>query len=274
MRSPFPGMDPYIEACELWEDFHQKLIGEIEQALANSVPDNYSVRLGERSYVVLTTTDKKNQPREYRAQADVAITRRADDRATAGAQQTAVLVEEEEAEESVSMRALVAEEHRESFIEIRQLHAERRLVTTIEILSPSNKRPSTLGREQYWRKRQAHLEGMANFVEIDLLRGGTRMPMEDQWPASPYYLLVSRREKAPQCTVWPVQSVRPLPKISVPLEQPDPDVPLELQPMIEAIYQRSRYEHDIDYSQPCQPPLSPAEAAWLEQRLKQLHGET
>ena len=30
MRSPFPGMDPYIEACGLWGDFHQDLIGAIK----------------------------------------------------------------------------------------------------------------------------------------------------------------------------------------------------------------------------------------------------
>ena len=272
MQSPFPGMDPYIEASGLWEDFHDSLIAEIKWALSASIPDRYVVRSGERSYVVLTTTDKKDQPREYRTQVDVAITRRADDRAATGVQQTAALVEVDEAEEPVSMRALVAEEHRESFIEIRQLHAERRLITTIEILSPSNKRPNTLGYEQYWRKRQAHLEGMANFVEIDLLRGGTRMPMEDQWPASPYYFLVSRREKAPLCTVWPVHCVRPLPKIPVPLEQPDPDVPLELQPLIAAIYKRSRYEQDIDYSQPCQPPLTQSESTWLQQRFEQCAG--
>ena len=26
MKSPFPGMDPYIEACGLWGDFHSHLI--------------------------------------------------------------------------------------------------------------------------------------------------------------------------------------------------------------------------------------------------------
>lgn len=39
--SPFPGMDPYIEACDRWEDFHCKLISEIEHALAQAVPDRY-----------------------------------------------------------------------------------------------------------------------------------------------------------------------------------------------------------------------------------------
>ncbi len=40
MPSPFPGMDPFIEACGLWEDFHPKLIAEIERALAAVVPQN------------------------------------------------------------------------------------------------------------------------------------------------------------------------------------------------------------------------------------------
>jgi Protein of unknown function (DUF4058) len=29
MKSPFPGMDPYIEACGLWEGFHSHLIDKI-----------------------------------------------------------------------------------------------------------------------------------------------------------------------------------------------------------------------------------------------------
>jgi hypothetical protein len=33
-ESPFPGMDPYIEACGLWEDFHGDLIAEMKRALA------------------------------------------------------------------------------------------------------------------------------------------------------------------------------------------------------------------------------------------------
>src|SRR5437764_455214 len=56
MASPFPGMDPYIEACGLWEDFHAKLIGEIERTLAPILPSRYVVRAGERSYVVLAPT--------------------------------------------------------------------------------------------------------------------------------------------------------------------------------------------------------------------------
>ena len=38
MPSPFPGMDPYIEECGLWEDFHGSLIHEIKITLARAAP--------------------------------------------------------------------------------------------------------------------------------------------------------------------------------------------------------------------------------------------
>ena len=53
MKSPFPGMDPYIEACGLWGDFHHDLISEIKHALARAAPERYLVRAEERSYIVL-----------------------------------------------------------------------------------------------------------------------------------------------------------------------------------------------------------------------------
>ncbi|MGC8643010.1 MAG: DUF4058 family protein [Isosphaeraceae bacterium] len=44
MSSPFPGMDPYIEACGLWGDFHDGIISEIKNALAESAPERYLIR--------------------------------------------------------------------------------------------------------------------------------------------------------------------------------------------------------------------------------------
>jgi hypothetical protein len=93
------------------------------------------------------------------------------------------------------------------------------------------------------------------------------MPMEDEWPDSPYYVLVSRKPAAPQCTVWPASCLRPLPEIPVPLSPPDADVMLALQPMIEAIYGRSRYALDIDYRQRCRPRLDAAHVQWLQEHL-------
>jgi hypothetical protein len=110
--------------------------------------------------------------------------------------------------------------------------------------------------------------GGVSLVEIDLLRGGERMPMLDPWPASPYTLMVARAKQADRCLVWPAHFEKPMRTIPVPLAKPDADVPLDLQPMIEAIDQRSRYDVSIDYTRPAEPPLGPEETAWLEQCLR------
>jgi hypothetical protein len=153
----------------------------------------------------------------------------------------------------------IAKEFKEFFVEIYEFQPERRLVTCIEVLSPSNKRPSTPGWDLYQRKRQALLLGEANLVEIDLLRTGTKMPMLDSWPRSAYALLVSRRDSSGYCRVWPASYDRPLPRIPVPLSAPDPDLVLDLQPMVAEIYALRGYSQDIDYTKPLQPPLSEEE---------------
>ena len=192
MPSPFPGMDPYIEACGLWGDFHDKLIGELERSLAAALPPRYVTRIRERTYIEWID--------------------------------------------------------RELFLEILELDPQRRLVTAIEVLSPTNKRTGTVGWQQYENKRHVFLQGHANLVEIDLLRGGRRRGMRERWPDSPYYVLAMKKQQAPACRVWPAFMTAPLPEIAVPLAPPDDDLPLPLQPLVDAIYARSRYEVDIDYS--------------------------
>jgi hypothetical protein len=264
MRSPFPGMDPYIEAFGLWEDFHSKLIGEMERTLASAVPDRYVVRTGERSYVAIGGPSG-DEGHEFLPDVALASARgpQEGDRPAAA---TPVATEGEPA--PVLMQALLKAEYREVFLEIHQTDPQRRLVAGIELLSPSNKRPGTKGWRLYNRKRQVYLCGLAHFVEIDLLRRGRRMPMVSDWPDSPYYLLICRKPEAPRCTVWQGHFLRPLPPIPIPLAAPDPDITLALQPLVEAVYARSHYDRDIDYRQLLRPPLSPAEQAWLEERLR------
>jgi hypothetical protein len=270
MRSPFPGMDPYIESFGLWQDFHSKLIGEIERTLSSVLPERYVVRTGERAYVAIGSSSG-DAGHEFLSDVVVASTRGPD----AGGSSVAETPGAAEPETApVLMQALFQAEYREVFLEIRQTEQERRLVTGIEILSPSNKRPGTKGWRLYQRKRQVYLRGLAHFVEFDLLRRGRRMPMADRWPGSPYYLLVCRKQEAPRCTVWPAHFVRPLPDLSIPLAAPDPDITLALQPLVNAVYARSHYDRDIDYRRPLNPPLCPTDAAWLEERLEGLHRST
>jgi hypothetical protein len=270
MKSPFPGMDPFIEACGLWEDFHTHLIEKIYEELADTVPERYIVRTGERSYVVLTDA---NGNKSYPFRPDVGVAASSLRERSSPQEGAAALAEAATEPAPVTLRAFVEEEYRESFVEIYDSDPEQNLVSCIEVLSPSNKRRGSEGWNLYLRKRQGLLLGAANLVEIDLLRGGQRMPMLDPWPEAPYTLLVSRREKAPRCCVWPAHFLRPLPGIVVPLAKPDPDIPLNLQPMIEAIYTRSRYHRSIDYAKPLMPPLAAEESVWLEQQRSAQRGQ-
>ena len=264
MKSPFPGMDPYIEASGLWADFHDDLIAEIKRSLAARLPERYFVQTGERSYVVIAGTDEKETKPIY---PDVGIEKSPpESRAPKGG--AVALAEPVLDTGSVTMQAFIDEHFRENFIEIYEAVPGPRLVTCIEVLSPLNKRSGKKGWKLYLRKRNALLLGKANLVEIDLLRGGRRMPMIQQWPKSPYYLLVGRESHVPYCRVWPAYFDRPLPEIPVPLASPDPDLSLALQPMIEAVYERSRYARRLDYTKPLTPPLCPKETAWLAERLR------
>ncbi len=262
MPSPFPGMDPFIEACRRWEDFHPLFIGEIHRILAAAIPERYFVSLGRRSYIVLAGMEGE----EFKPfLPNVAVATPA---AESSAQRTSTAVAEIVETEAVSMEAFIEMEFRETFIEIHELDPEERLVTCIEVLSPSNKRRGSKGWKRYVRKRNALLLGKANLVELDLLRGGSRMPMMTPWPDSPYTLLVCREQRAPTCEVWPAHFRRPLPTLRIPLAPPDEDVQLDLQPLLATIYTRSRYDRRLDYTRPLQPALSDDDSAWLAEQLR------
>jgi hypothetical protein len=256
-------MDPYIEAGHSWRDFHDHLIVGICEVVNDALPSGYIARIGARSYIALVESDEKT---ERHFEPDVQVTQpraRKPSRAKNGGSMAATLDGE-----AVTLRAFIDEEFKEIFIDIFELEPDRRLVTSIEVLSPSNKKRGAPGWKKYLRKRQSLLLGKANLVEIDLLRGGTRMPMLDPLPDSPYYILVAREEKAPWCRVWRAFFDQPLPTIPIPLSKPDPDIPLALQPLVDSIYQSSRYYVDINYSRPLTPPLTNEQVAWLEQQLK------
>jgi hypothetical protein len=79
---------------------------------------------------------------------------------------------------------------------------------------------------------------------------------------------VGQQSRVPYCRVWRAHVHQTLTVIPVPLANPDPDVPLALGPLIQSVYERSRYARRIDYTKPLAPPLPPKEAAWLQGRLR------
>lgn len=146
------------------------------------------------------------------------------------------------------------------------------LVTAIEILSPYNKHGE--GREEYRQKRSRRLRTSVHLVEIDLLRGGYPPATEVVSPSLPgghYVLLVNRHHTGDPrrlSEIWPAYLNQPLPVIPVPLLDPDPDAPLDLNAAIRAVYARAGYDWRLDYTQLVpDPPLRAEMATGLDQRL-------
>ena len=151
-------------------------------------------------------------------------------------------------------------------IEIRDV-ARRRLVTLIEILSPANKRNG--GALDYWRRRRDLLDRKVHLLELDLLRGGERIPLWGELPPAAYYIMLSRANDRPATEVWPVALAQPLPPTPVPLLPPDADLTLDLQGAVAACFDLVHYERLLDYTAaPPPPPLAADEMAWVEATLQ------
>jgi hypothetical protein len=50
MPSPFPGMDPYLEAPEFWSEVHSRLTIGIADALAPVLRPRYRVAVGKQKF--------------------------------------------------------------------------------------------------------------------------------------------------------------------------------------------------------------------------------
>ncbi len=258
MPSPFPGMDPYIEDPEVWSDFHADLAAEIRAALNQAVQPRYVARMIPRVTYELIEIGERRSVRP-----DVGIWQsQPTSGVTAGG--TAVLAAAAPVDSLIPMEVPL----RLYSVEVRET-GTMRLVTAIEILSPVNKRPSHEAYHDYRRKRQEIFRSSAHLIEVDLLRGGERPPLEAPVPSAPYYITLSHADHRPHVKVWPIQLWEQLPPIPVPLLAPDPDVPLDLGAVVSAIYERGAYSLLIDYRQPPPlPALSDVEAAWVDEHLR------
>jgi hypothetical protein len=158
------------------------------------------------------------------------------------------------------------------FLEIRD-GRDRRLIAVIEVLSPTNKGGG--GVRQFDRKRRETMTTPVHWIEIDLLRAGTRFP-----PAagvSDYCVVLKRGDQSlePEATeflVWYINLRDPLPTIAVPLSPAVPAVTLDLGTVLELLYARY-YEGRLDYAGPAPPPpLASADAQWLAEQLQRWQG--
>ena len=254
MPSPFPGMDPYLEGSE-WQSVHAELSAEITRQLAPKLSPKYVAR-SMRRFATETPDDIAITVGDIYP--DVSVTEVVGD---GGKISDAVGVVTAPLQLATVMPVRVPQ----ISIEIRDV-ANRELVTAIEVLSPTNKRGE--GYREYLDKRRRLLLSTAHLIEIDLLRMGRRVPMQQALPAAPYFVIVSRWERRPIVDVWPIQVDMRLPVVPVPLLAGDPDVTLDLQSALAMLYDTLRYDLSIDYARPPEVPLEGATAAWATERLR------
>ena len=256
MPSPFPGMDPYLERH--WGDVHTSLVTYARDRLQQLLPGDLRARVEERVVVSQWERSRSIFP-DVRVIETARISRRSGRRGTAAVVAEPLVID-------------VADElETQRFVEIREVSPESRLVTVIEVLSPTNKRPGD-GQEQYLRKQQELRQAGVSLVEIDLVRDGdwvVAVPIDALEPKvrTPYRVVVRRGWRRLQAEYYAISLSDRLPTIKVPLRPTDSDVPLDLQALLDQCYENGGYS-DIDYTRPPEPRLPATAARWAAQLLR------
>ena len=253
MRSPFPGMDPYLEHPALWPGVHNRLLTAIADELSPRVAPRYFVDIEQRAYpfdandlsligvadVVVGARDRPvGRPAGPEPAAEVAV---------------------------LDVEVPMLDEARQTYLELRDVR-HGTLVTVFEILSPANK-SHPKGREQYEVKREQIFESATHLVEIDLHRAGKPMPLARPTPPSDYRILISRGDRRPRARLYAFSVRHAIPSIPVPLLPGDDEPELDLNSVLHALYDRARYDLRLDYGKPPVPPLPEADAAWARDRI-------
>lgn len=257
MEKPFPGMDPYLETPSLWPDVHHRLITAISDQISGKLPDQYTAAI--TPYIALESIEIA--PRRRAIVPDIGVLGRdfGDDGGVAIAVTAAPL--------TIGVEMEIPTRYAQ--IDLRTVEGDL-LVTSIELLSPVNKRPGVDGLDAYAKKRRELFDSTAHLFEIDLLRAGQRL--DKRLPADPYFMFCSRSYKRPGIDVWPLALRAPIPRVAIPLRYPDPDIVLDLGQALRQVYANAHYERRIDYSAlPPAPDFSAEDLAWIDAQLRE-HG--
>ena len=261
MRSPFPGMDPYLEAH--WRDVHPRLVTYACDALQPRLPPDLRARMEERVFIEASDSDGRGVYPDVRVVEKVRA-------ATTGLPVGGPAAAGVAVAEPLVIH-IADEPASQGYIEVVDVGSGGRVVTVIEVVSLANKRPGE-GQDLYLQKQRDRRQARVSLVEIDLLRAGRRIlavPPARVPPShrTPYAVCVSRAQRPGTFELYRAPLREPLPAIAVPLRDGDPDAPLDLQALIDRSYENGRYD-DIDYGREPDPPLDPEDAAWTAELLK------
>jgi hypothetical protein len=262
MPSPIAGMDPFLEDPAIFPDLHDSLILELRNAINAQLPPPYYASSASRVWV---------EPTQRRVEPGVNVLR---PERPGGGPATGLAGATAVARPPVVVR-IPLEEFRETYLDIYAMPGNERLVTSIEVLSLTNKISSGEGRPLYFQKQREVLRSKVNLVEIDLLRGGkhtTAVRLEDALAkAGPfdYHVCVRAFEEPTDFVTYPISLGEPLPVVAIPLLPGDGFVSIDLQPLLDRCYDTGHYERRVRYGEWAPvPPLRPEQAAWVEQVLR------
>jgi hypothetical protein len=173
-------MDPYLENPDLWPEVHSRLLVAIADALGPKLRPKYRVAIEKRVYEDVTEGLVIGRP-------DAAILPTANREPLQPEGNPAVAVVEAVGVkpitvEPITVELIMPELIQERYLEIREMGTGQ-VVTTLELLSPSNKRLGR-GRQEYLQKRSKIFAGQTHLVEIDLIRGFQPLPLQGTYPPS------------------------------------------------------------------------------------------
>ncbi|MEG3940208.1 DUF4058 family protein [Microcoleus sp. S36b_A3] len=253
MPNPFPGMNPYLERPDFWPEVHHLLIGMIQESLVPQLVPKYRVAIEKRIYEL-----KGEQSLLVGMPADVSILCNP----VSPNPTTSNVAVATRTTEPLKIRLAMSEEVREGYLEVIDM-ATKEVVTVIEVLSPANKRPGK-GREMYEEKRDKIFGSRTNFVEIDLLRGWEPLPVLDNDIAAHYRILVSRSNQRRRADLYVFNLQDAIPCFPLPLREGDVEPIVDLQALLNTVYDRAAYDITLDYTAQLMPPLSEADAVWAD----------
>lgn len=262
MKSPFPGMDPYLE--QRWLDLHTRLIVASSRQLQLQLADDLVANIEERLIVEDTAGHSRRIGPDVRV-VETMPRPWAEEPGSGGiAVETAVA--------APMVLKVRSEPITQRFIEIIDVAAGGRVITAIEFVSPSNKLAGD-GLRLYHQKQEDCFDAKVNLVEIDLTRTGERTLLCHRWSTArryddTYQISIWRAAWGSEVELYALPLRKALPAVRIPLRPTDKDAVLNLQPLLNDCYADARYDRTIDYGKPVDPPLAEADAAWADELLR------
>jgi hypothetical protein len=255
--SPCPGMDPYLERH--WRDVHGSLVIYARDALNEQLGGELVARCDERLVIEQSDASRRDIHPDGRVVehglGDMPVR-------PLGGVAVAELLVVEVPDEPVTER----------FVNIIDPSTGGRVVTSVELLSPTNKLPGD-GREQYLLKQRECAAAGVSLVEVDLVRKGLWTVAVPRGLLSPDLgndsVTCVRRSWMPlRYEVYRMPLRDRLPAIRVPLRGGDADVVLDLQALLDRSYRSAGYGRTINYRSDPIPPLDADDAAWADALLR------